>query len=176
MQINKNSFHFKWLYSYAPWYDSWRQASSLCPYFWTCVFMLFLGWPVFGGMIVPAWLTLSCGMWSFFWVFGYKPDHFPCGNPDDYDLRHTPLFGTTWLRPWHILVLILLIYLPTKIPYAIHVITGIAWATFLLLLIALFATKAKRTETGKLVSEFIHAKKSKVCPIVEFVDLSDKEG
>lgn len=78
MNINKNSWHFK----FNLWYKSnnmWKMPKTLCGYFWTTVMHIIMsivvigflsmvcwlfGWPILTELAIFSWLTSAVPVWA----------------------------------------------------------------------------------------------------------------
>ncbi len=166
VQIDKKGFVFKVAYGlncYSP------DSKSLCLLFWKFVFMVFLGWPAFILYVIVAalFLFLFAHRLGFF-----KGEHFD----ESYRFKNWPEIHGHRIWPVIFVLPVLAYYFPNYVfaPVAIAAFVGFAVSISLGVLFGWFFSV--NNEVGTLFVSYIKAKKEKVCPIVEFVDMDRPSG
>ena len=180
MIINRKAWHHQ-VYNFTYWYDLPPRQTNLCQYVRRVVLM----GPIMGATAILLISMLAVGvsfMYLFGPIFGWRPKSWikPWTILDTDGMVKYPgvKLGSSYnafqLYPWHIILAALIVGVHWLL---YHFVGGHVLLTegkvlgFFILLVALivgFFFYYGTSDTGKIISQYLAAKKQRVCPVVEF--------
>lgn len=172
MIVNSKSWHYKiYGWSYTLFVEKYPPVkTNLCQYVQRLVIwvpLMLLATACF--FILMAFMNLLLAV-SGFW-FGYRPSTLLLPNPVKYQGLQV---GPVQLYPWHLILPALFIWMNyhmfhtqnERFVRAMSFLDGLIGTLLFCLFIMLFS----KSESGKLLRAYLSAKKTRVCPLVEFKD------
>lgn len=172
MEINKSSWLCKLAYGIEETEEQ-PDKTTLCAFFWRCVYMFFIGWPWF--VLMSIIMILVAGVLGFFTA--ERPDYNNESGELTVPYKHWPTVEDRGekvrIYPIWVLAEFVVVYLLTRgiinYPlYALSVVGGIIISALGIGGLTYALTWLCDSQVGSLIKAYLKAKKQKVCPIIRF--------
>ena len=162
MQVSTNSWHYKY-YRYICPTSNYGNSISLCSYVNSIIL-----WSLLAIIAMPGLAILFTALIPLAFIVGFVPCKDSAFKPYDSPI----IIKGMMIYPYHLITLLGIIVIEWA-TWALFLPIAIALHSVILLvvLVVLFVVKYDEAKENKnIIISWIDAKKSKVCPLIEFID------